>query len=316
MLVLGDAGRHRTEGSIARAIRALGHQSYRLDPIGWRRRVGPLAGAMVRRLARSYAADVVILTRYSADLDDDTLVAVTAGRAVALWFFDVVQRPHERIVRLGRAATTAYVTCPSQIPLYRAAGVPEVLYLPQAMDPELDRPVKRAPRRMRCEVSFVGSPQSTYRQELLREVARAAELQIRGPGWDGEAMGLPVAGGTVRGPRLAQVVRGAAISLGAHASPEHRDERACASNRMWKVLGCEGFYLGPRVPGIEHFARDGEHCAWYDSPADAVRLVREYLRHPAARRAIAEAGRRHALAEHTYAHRLPLLLESRGYPIP
>ena len=85
---------------------------------------------------------------------------------------------------------------------------------------------------------------------------------------------------------------------------------------MWKVLGCGGFYLGPRVPGIEHFARDREHCVWYDSPADAVHLAGEYLAAADVRRAIAEAGRSHALAEHTYAHRVRLLLDSRGYPIP
>lgn len=259
---------------------------------------------------------MVVLTRYAADLDDQTLSAVTTGRSVALWFFDLVERPHDRILRLARAAGVMYVTCPSQIALYRQAGIPDVRYLPQAMDPEMDRPAAWAPRRFRCEVSFVGSGGSAYRAALLREVACSCELQIRGPGWDRQSSDLPVAGGTVRGRRLAQVVRGAAISLGAHAEPGHRVEPACASNRMWKVLGRGGFYLGPRVPGIEHFARDREHCVWYDSPAEAVLLVRKYLAAPEARRSIAEAGRRHALEKHTYAHRMRLLLEARAYPIP
>jgi spore maturation protein CgeB len=106
------------------------------------------------------------------------------------------------------------------------------------------------------------------------------------------------------------------VSLGAFAFATQRDERACASNRMWKVMGCGGFYLGARAAGLEHFARDAEHCAWYDSTEEAVALVRQYLAAPQARAAIAEAGRRHTLAEHTYAHRVRRILEGRDYPIP
>jgi hypothetical protein len=313
--VFGGSGFHRTEASVVRAVRALGHASMLVDAARWRR-LGPLAGPAVRRLVRAYAPDVVILTRYAADLDDETLAAVTQGRSTALWFFDLVQDPHERIVRLGRAAGTMYVTCPSQIDLYRASGVATVRFLPQAADPAIDRPATRARPRYRCDVSFVGSGQYPHRHALLRRVAQVCDLQIRGPGWEDLAGELPVAGGPVRGGRFAQAVRGAAISLGAVATPSQACERACASNRMWKVMGCGGFYLGPRVPGIEHFARDGEHCAWYDSPDHALDLVREYLAAPGVRTAVAEAGRKHALAEHTYADRVRLLLEERGYPVP
>jgi spore maturation protein CgeB len=85
---------------------------------------------------------------------------------------------------------------------------------------------------------------------------------------------------------------------------------------MWAILGCGGFYLGRYVPGIETFAADGQHCAWYRSPAEAAQLVRHYLSRPAEREQIARAGREHALAHHTYAHRLELLLQGKGYPLP
>ena len=316
VVVFGDSGQHRTEASIARAVRTLGHGCMLIDPRGWQRRLGPLAGRGVRGLVRAYSPDVVILTRYAAALDDQTLAAVTAGRYAALWFFDLVEYPHERILRLGRAAGTMYVTCPSQIDLYRARGVPAVRFLPQAADPAIDRPVERTRSSFRCDVSFIGSGQYTYRHALLRRVAGICHLQIRGPSWDGVHGDLPVAGGPLRGQQFAQAVRGAALSLGALALPAQGCERACASNRMWKVMGCGGCYLGPRVPGIEHFARDGEHCVWYDSADHAVELVQTYLAAPAERTAIAEAGRRHTLAAHTYADRMRLLLEEQAYPIP
>jgi hypothetical protein len=124
-----------------------------------------------------------------------------------------------------------------------------------------------------------------------------------------------VAGGEVRGRRFAQVVAGAAINLGASALPGQDQDRASASNRMWKVLGCGGFYLGPRVPDIEAFARDGAHCRWYGSVEEAVAITRQALAEPGRREAIAAAGRAHALAHHTYAERVRLLVEGRGYEV-
>jgi spore maturation protein CgeB len=124
-----------------------------------------------------------------------------------------------------------------------------------------------------------------------------------------------VVGGPVYGTRFARVVYGAAISLGASALPEQDADRASASNRMWKILGCGGFYLGRHIEGIEAFAADGLHCVWYRDSAEAAEMTRHYLAHPEERARIALAGRAHALMHHTYAHRLPLLLEGKEYPL-
>ena len=120
----------------------------------------------------------------------------------------------------------------------------------------------------------------------------------------------------MRGVRFRQAVRGAAISLGASAVAEQDQDRASASNRMWKVLGCGGFFLGAYVEGIEALADDRRHCVWYRDVPHAVALVQEYLASPSERARIAAAGRTHALEKHTYAHRLELLLDGRDYPLP
>jgi hypothetical protein len=312
---LGRSGSHRTEAGIARGVRELGHAVRLVDVSRWYRRLGAGAARFLRWRVDRFAPDTVLLTRYAAALDQATLEAVVRDRRSALWFFDLVGKPHERIVRLGRAADQTFVTCPSQIELYRSAGVDSVGYLPQGVDSALDRPARWSPRRYRCEVSFVGSGQYPYRHELLRAVAAKFKLQIRGPGWEDAGSDLPIAGGAVRGRRFARVVRGAAISLGGHAFPAQRTEQACASNRIWKILGCGGFYLGPWVEGIDSLARGGEHCVWYDPADEAVDLIHYYLKRPELRSAIAQAGRRHALEGHTYADRLALLLEGRGYSL-
>ncbi len=314
VIVLGAGGAHKTETAIARALRTLGHSCRRVNVVGWTRYLKGLAPPLVRRLVESFEPDTLIVTRPAIRVGADTVRALARGCRSAFWYFDEGSAVREDVVALGRVVDAMFVTYLSQVERYRAAGIAEVRYLPQGLDPTTDRPAARAPRRYQCDVSFVGSGPYPYRHALLRAIAAVCDLQIRGPGWRDAPSDLPVRGHRVRGARFAQVVRGAAISLGAHAVPEQARERGGgASNRMWKVLGCGGFYLGAHVDGIEAFARDGEHCAWYHDADHAVALVRRYLADPEARTRIARAGRAHALACHTYAHRLALLLDGRGY---
>lgn len=314
VIVLGAGGAHKTEAAIARAVRQLGHVCRQVNVEGCDRYLKSFARPLVRRLVDAFAPDLLIMTRPTVWLGEDTVRALARGRRSAFWYFDLASHPLADIVALGRMTDLMFATTLSQVDRYRVAGVPTVLHLPQGVDPVADHPVTRSPRRFQCDVSFVGSGQYPLRHPLLSAVAAAYRLQIRGPNWSDAPRDLPVHGGPVWNARFAQVVRGAAVSLGAHALPEHARERGGgASNRMWKVLGCGGFYLGAFVEGIEAFAVDGEHCAWYRDPDHAVALVRRYLADPDARARIARAGRAHALAHHSYAHRVALLLEGRGY---
>jgi Glycosyl transferases group 1/DUF based on E. rectale Gene description (DUF3880) len=315
VLVLGAGGARRTEASIVRAVRSLDHHCRFIDVVGWCRRLGPLAPPLVRRLGEAFRPDAVILTRHARRLGDDILGPMAEGRAGGLWYFDLSVPPLPEVVRLARVVGRIFVTCHSQMAAYRQAGVPQVLYLPQGLDPSADRPAVSAPARFHCDLSFVGSGQYPDRYDLLRRMAELGRMQVRGPSWDGAPPEIPVSGGPVFGKTFARVVRGAAISLGANATRAQDTQVACTSNRLWKVLGCGGFFLGPWQTGLDRFARDGEHCAWYRSLDEAVELARRYLVVPRRRQEIALAGREHALGRHTYAHRIALLLAGQGYEI-
>lgn len=314
IVVLGVGGARKTEAAIVRAARSLGHECRLVNVGGWSRYAGPWSGRVTRYLADAFEPDFLLLTRHAIELGESAIRTLLQHREAAFWYFDL--EPKEKVLRLGRLVGRMYVTYLGRVETYRAAGIDQVEFLPQAVDPGRDRPAASAPRQYHCDVSFVGSGDSSYRYEVLQAVAAVGRLQIRGPGWSGAPSDLPVAGGAVYGTRLAQVIRGAAISLGASSYPGQDTERFSASNRMWPILGCGGFYLGRQVEGIETFAAGGKHCAWYRSPPEAAQLVRHYLDHPAEREQIARAGREHALAHHTYAHRLKLLLEGKGYPLP
>lgn len=312
--VLGAGGDHKTEASIVRAARSLGHDCRLVNVVGWRRCAGPVAGRVVRYLTDAFEPDFLLFTRHTIELGDVAVKGLLQGRPAAFWYFD--PEPKEIVVRLGQLVGRMYVTYLGQVAGYRAAGVDQVDFLPQGVDPERDAPVDSAPGEYQCDTSFVGSGHSRYRDGVLRAVAAVGRLQIRGPGWSDAPSDLPVAGGPVHGNRLAQVIRGAAISLGASSHPLQDRERFSASNRMWKILGSGGFYLGRHVEGIESFATDAQHCAWYRDVGQAAELTGHYLARPEERERIAREGRTHALAHHTYAHRLALLLDGKGYPLP
>ena len=313
IVVLGAGGTRKTETSIVRAARALGHSCRLVNAVRWHRYGGAWSGPLVSYLTHSFEPDLILLTRHAVDLGEPALKRLLRGRQAAFWYFDF--EPKDQVLTLGQIAGRMYVTCLPHVDYYRAAGVDEVHFLPQGVDPEYDLPAESAPRQYHCDVSFVGSGHATHRYAVLRAVAAAGRLQIRGHAWKTAPADLPVVGGPVYGNRLSQVIRGASISLGANSHPAQDTQRASVSNRMWKVLGSGGFYLGRRVDGIESFARDGLHCAWYRNEAHAAELTGHYLSHPEARDGIAQAGRAHALQHHTYAHRLELLLAGKGYPL-
>lgn len=313
MLILGAKGSHKTEASIARAAASLGHQCRVLDVAGWHRRLGEAARPALEWVARSYEPDVIVCTRHALLLGEARLRRLITHRRAVFWYFDAV--PTEQAFQLGRIVEQVYVTYAAEVPVFRAAGVADVKFLPQALDPWEDHPADSVSPSFRCDVSFVGSGPYPYRWELLRAIGKVCTLQIRGPGWEEAPTDLPVVGGEIRGRRFAEAVLGAAVALDAHAVPPRPGMHASASNRMWKVLGCGGFLLAPRVPGIEAFAREGEHCRYYGETDEAVETVRWALAHPDERRRIGAAGQAHALGHHTYAHRVRLLLEARGYPL-
>ena len=98
--VLGAGGSHKTEASIVRAARALGHDSRLVNVVGWRRYAGPLAGRAVRTLTDAFAPDFVILTRHAILAGAPALRALLRGREAAFWYFDL--EPTPAVLELGR----------------------------------------------------------------------------------------------------------------------------------------------------------------------------------------------------------------------
>ncbi|MES2125599.1 MAG: glycosyltransferase [Gemmatimonadota bacterium] len=313
LAVVGAWAPHRSEDAIVRAAKRLGLAAQPFDVLRHHRRFGALALPFLERSIERFDPDFILCTRHAWRLGAARLTRLFRGRRSAFWYFDAHEVPG--VVELARLCDVMYTTYAGQREFYRRQGVPLVRFLPQALDRDLERPAPHALPRDRCEVSFVGSGQYPYRWPLLQQVAARFDLQIRGPGWDDAPGTLPVVGGAVYTSRLAEVIAGAAISLGANSVPAQDGEQASASDRMWKVMACGGAYLGPYVTGIESLAIDRVHCRWYRSTDDCLAIIAELLADDGSRRALAARGHEHALAHHTYDARLPLLLGDREFPL-
>ena len=313
ILIVGAAGAERTEASLARAARRLGHEARVLDALGWRRRLGGAGGVVLRWQADRFAPDLVLCTRHAASADERTLRHLVRGRPSAFWYFDALRPLPDRVVTLARGVDAVYATYGYQVEAFEALRL-RARFLPQGADPELDIPADAAPAAYHCDLAFVGSGHFPRRHAVLAALARHFALQVRGPGWEGRPAPFPVAGGSVRAAEFARVARGARLMLGIDALEEQRGEaRGGTSNRLWRVLAAGGCFLGEYVDNVEEFARHGVHALWYRHPADAVELARGALADGALRARLAAAGRAHVLAKHTYAHRLQSLLAGQGY---
>ncbi len=312
LAILGAWAPHRNEEAYARAARRLGLESKVFDVLHWTQRIKQLAAPLIERAVERFEPDFVLCTRDAQQLGPARLDRIFRHRETAMWHVDA--QPQEGVLDLARRCGTVYLTVAGQRDRYRAAGVAVTRFLPAAMEPTRDVPVARSRAAYACDVSFVGSGPYRDRWPVLQAVSDACSLQIRGPGWRGLDTALPVAGGAVHGRQFAEVVRGASLSLGASAMAEQERQFPSASDRMWRIMGCGGAFVGAHVPGIERFARHEEHCLWYHSVDECVDHVKALLADPARRDAIAASGRAHALAHHTYDQRMGLLLRGQEYP--
>jgi spore maturation protein CgeB len=88
--------------------------------------------------------------------------------------------------------------------------------------------------------------------------------------------------------------------------------RAQIKGRNFEVPGCGGFILTERAPHLERYFEPGEEVGVYDNENDLINQVGRWLADDAARAAVADAGYRRVMAEHTYDHRFAAIFDAMG----
>lgn len=115
----------------------------------------------------------------------------------------------------------------------------------------------------------------------------------------------------IRGERLRDLYASVGVLVGDSCLAGNAHHYA--SDRIPESLGRGGFLLHPSVVGITDggMYADGEHLrTWNPFDWEALRfLIDHYTAHPDEAAAIAEKGKAHTLANHTYTHRMRSLIE-------
>ncbi|MEW6523731.1 MAG: glycosyltransferase [Bacillota bacterium] len=106
--------------------------------------------------------------------------------------------------------------------------------------------------------------------------------------------------------QAARVYSSGRIVLGLQFDNSSMTQTSC---RVLEVLGSGRFHLAPHTPATAARFRNGVHLALSASPPETLDMARYYLARPASRQKIAQAGREHVLAHHTYKHRAAQMLE-------
>jgi len=97
---------------------------------------------------------------------------------------------------------------------------------------------------------------------------------------------------------FADVIRHTKILIGQDA--DIPVQRRYLSNRGFAVMGCGGFYLCRRTPGIEFAYEVGKEVDVFDSDEEMIDKIRYYLKNEDELKRIALAGQRKVLNNYTY----------------
>lgn len=178
------------------------------------------------------------------------------------------------------------------------------------------------PSALRYDVSFVGQRYGK-REEQIGAV-REAGLPVRcfGYGWQGGRLRhyrnvvLRIFGlkrwltneGRVSFPEMLSLFAASQVNINFSDSsaPGRRQIKA----RNFEVTGAGGFLLTEEVEGLEDYFHVGKEIVTFHDKSDLLAKARYYLAHEEERAAIADAGRRRVLSEHTYENRFDIVFRT------
>lgn len=168
-------------------------------------------------------------------------------------------------------------------------------------------------------------------EKLLRDLRHYAWARLRCEGFRGlleplrqrlphrrvSSASLPRSAlhGFVPGVALPAFFRDSAINLGFTRMVGDHPERPGTNQvklRDFEVPLAGGFYLVEEAPEYDELFRPGAEVETWSTPGELLDKIRYYLANESERKAIADAGRRRALAEHTWAHRFQMLFNELG----
>ena len=308
------------ETNFRSSLEGMGHDVVAFDFMARAKVVGK--EAMRRELLRTAAearADVGFFCLFTDELDIATVEAVRreGGHPTVNWFAD----DHWRFDRFSRHMAPAFdlavTTDADALPKYAAAGIDHVHLSQWACNRYA---YSRTTDVLERDVTFVGQPHGTRRETIDRLRTAGHDVACWGFGWpagrlDHEAMvrtfntsriNLNLSNSSTP-PNTLRVRVGRWLGRGLKGPTPPQ-----IKGRNFEVPGCGGFLLTERVPHLEDYFDLDREVAVYSDEAELLDRVEYWLTHEDERAAVADAGYRRVMSEHTYDHRFLRIFEAMG----
>src|SRR3954447_3710794 len=298
------------ETNFRSALDGMGHEVVAFDFMERSKAVGkPRMRRELIAEAAEAQPDVAFFCLFTDEIDTATIEAVGTHAPTVNWFADDHWRFDNFSKHMAPALDLAVTTDAASLPKYEAAGLRDKVLLSQWACNKYA--YSRVSDQMEHDVTFVGQPHGNRREIIDRITEAGHPVECWGFGWPAGKLdhdGMVRVFSTSRvnlnlsnsstPPNTLRVRVGRLLGRGPKGPQPPQ-----IKGRNFEVPGCGGFLLTEAVPHLEKYFELGKEVAVYDGPDDLVEQVGYWLEHDDERVAVAEAGYRRVLAEHTYDHR-------------
>ncbi len=310
-----------TADSYSYHLGALGHAAHELvvnaEPLqrAWAREHGARRRGLRARLRRgpapelvlaqaeSFSPDVVYVQNLSV-LAPDTLRALRARARLLVGQIASELPPAAQLEPFDVICTSF----PHFVDRFAEVGV-RGEYLRIGFEPRVLEHVDRTPRFGAVFAGSLSRLQHDRGNAVLAAAAERVPIDFWGRGYDDWPPESPVRRryhGEAWGLDMYRVLADARISLNRHIDVAD----GYANNmRLYESTGVGSMLLTDAKSNLGDLFEIGKEVVAYDGAADLAAKIEYFLDHEDERRAIADAGQRRTLAEHTYAHRMEDLVE-------
>ena len=189
-----------------------------------------------------------------------------------------------------------------------AAKLSGVRYLPHGCDPSVHRAL-RPDVEYRANVVFVGDA-TPRREELVAEVLECG-VAVWGPGWRRTRLKDYCRGEVKTSEEYIRAYTGATVALNFHREgPGGVVPSSSGCNaRVFELAAMGVAQVVDARADLPALFAPGEEIVTFDDAASLKQIVRDLVADHDRAQALGLAARRRALAEHTYMHRLQVVLE-------
>lgn len=298
------------ETNFRSALEGMGHDVVPFDFMAREKAVG--RQRMRHELIDAASAtqpDVAFFVLFTDQIDPRTveLVCERGSCRTANWFADDHWRFDTFTRHYAPAFDLAVTTDADSLARYRELAGVRVHLSQWACNKYL---YKRTTSEIRHRVTFVGQPHGTRRQTIAELRRSGIEVECWGHGWPN---------GRLEHADMVDVFSSSAINLNLSNSSSPQRWRSAVyrilgrpaagrrppqiKGRNFEVPGCGGFILTEQLPHLENYFAYDREIGVYSGEAELAERINWWLDHPTERAAVAEAGYRRVVADHTYDHR-------------